>query len=357
MEEHNKERVTKGLPIVGKKEWSEWPKDNKNNPKKDHSKLKTYELAPQVNLADPNHRCKVLGKHVYPLTKETKASGKQISKAYAERFKVNFNRALHQNRHKSADELRKGLLATLEHEFNNHEYCSDDWWKWLQAKDDVAKRATLSRRWMSKEQDKTLYESLHAIYMTFLTPERVNQMHHKYNTQKNEAMNHKIARLCPKNTTFSKSMVLSDRVAWVVAEDSIGGTGTLRSLYKLLGLGVPPPILLAYYESNDKKREHHRKYTQRPEIINRRRKAVNEKIRLDRALRVESEKKGQEYASGIAFDKEEPKKRASKPKILENRRCNACGASTHWRRSSSLCPHNKKNFGNTQLNRSYEKQV
>ena len=277
LERHNQGLVAKGLPPTTKKEWSLWPKDKKNQPKKDYGKLNVDELPPQLNLADPNHRCKVLGKHIYPLTKERKTSGKQISKAYAERFKVNFNRALHQSRDKDAQGLRDALLATLEHEFNNHEYCSTDWCRWLKAENDPAERAALACRWMSKDKDATLYESLHAIYMSFLTPKRVQQMHHKYNTQKNEAMNHKISRLCPKNTTYSKSMVLSDRVAWVIAEDSIGGLGALTAVYRLLGIGKPPPILLDYYATNDKKRDHHRAYTRRPEVIYRRRKALNEK--------------------------------------------------------------------------------
>ena len=41
-------------------------------------------------------------------------------------------------------------------------------------------------------------------------------MYHGFDTQKNESMNQKIAKMCPKSPTLSKTMVLSDRVSWVV---------------------------------------------------------------------------------------------------------------------------------------------
>ena len=76
------------------------------------------------------------------------------------------------------------------------------------------------------------------------------------------------------------------------------------------------------------------------------------KIQKDRAMRVQSERKGQEYGSGIMFSDDKSRKRGTKIANLESRRCNACGATTHWRRSSSLCPHNKKNLGSVAVNES-----
>lgn len=344
---YNRERERHGLAPLTKYQWSEWPRNVNGKLKEDYGKLNPEELPPRVNLADPNHRTKVLGKYLYPLTKEKKTSGKRLLKTDAERFKLNFGKALYQYRNKTPEELRDGLLATLEHEFNNHEYCSGDWCKWLKTENNPMERAALEHRWWSKEDNRELYSTLHDIYMKFLTPERVQQMRHPYDTQKNESMNAKISRSCPKSKTFSKSMVLADRVAFVVAEDSIGGAATIETLYKLLGFTNVPHHLLAYYASNDKKRERHHQYTLQANVKHRRRKTKNEQIWEARRQEQQSRKKGQQYGGGMGFVGEQSEKMIEKSKKKGNAVCAACGASSHLRRSSKLCPMNKANLGTT----------
>jgi len=224
----NAQRIESGLPPFDEKSCPFWPKTKQGKPKKDYGKLSTDELPPRVNLADPNHCTKVLGKHLYPLTTQRKDSGKKILKPMAERLKLHFGKALHQNRHGEQMQLTKGLWATLEHEFGNHEHCNIRWCRFLKAKDPES-RVSVTNRWMNKEDDGVLYATLHSIYTNFLTPHRIEQMHHDFDTQKNEAMNTKIARLCPKTTTLSRTMIRSDRVAWVVIEDSIGGGGLVST--------------------------------------------------------------------------------------------------------------------------------
>ena len=234
------------------------------------------ELPPRTNLADPNHRTKVLGKHLYPLTTQRKDSGKRITKPMAERLKLHFGKALHQNRKTNPNQLEKGLRATLEHEFGNHQGCSDVWCQYLRAKDEET-QLLLSNGWMNKQDNSILYNELRSIYDDFLTNERIEQMYHDFDTQKNESMNNKIAQMCPKHATMSKTMVLSDRVSWVVVEDSIGGAKGVISIYKRLCLGNVPHHLVSYYMKNDKRRVRQRLFKLQPHVKHRRRKALNEK--------------------------------------------------------------------------------
>jgi len=206
------------------------------------------ELPPRTNLADPNHRTKVLGKHLYFLTTQRKDSGRRITKPMAEPLKLHFGKALYQNQKTNPDQLENGLRATLEHEFGNHQCCCEGWCRFLRAKDEET-RVLLSQRWMKKQDDSLLYNKLRSIYDDFLTPEQIKQMYHDFDTQKNESMNNKIARMCPKHSTMSKTMVLSDRVSWVVIEDSIGGAqGVITSVGQ-----CSTPFGLILHEKRQKK--------------------------------------------------------------------------------------------------------
>lgn len=338
--EHNEALAEQNLPPITSQQCEWWPKTTKGKPKDDHGKLSVHELAPRVNLADPNHRTKVLGKHLYPLTGVRKSSGKKISKAMAERLKLHFGKALHQNRHKEGAELRLALLASLEHEFGNHEHCSKDWCRYLKAKTDEA-RSDLAPRWMNKEDDATLYEALRSIYEVFLSPLKIQQMHHSHDTQKNEALNNKIVRCCPKTKTFSKSMVLFDRVDWVVIEDSIGGEAAVIAIFKKLGFCNAPQLVMDYYIYNDKRRARHSNYVAKKEVKHRRRKTLNEKIWAERAQVKTDREKGKEYGSGVAFDQPNLTKKPPKTTAAADKRCAACGGAGHSRRSHRLCPFNK----------------
>lgn len=344
LEKHNLERESQGLPRLTKKDWELWPKTKRGVPRQDNGKLSIQVLAPRINLADPNHRAKVLGKHLYPLTSLPIASGKQISKATAERFKVNFNRAIHQYRGQNSIELRKGLLATLEHEFGNHEHCSNQWCKYLKAKNEDERR-DLSARWWDKDKFGSLYDALSAIYTSFLSPEKIEQMNHSHDTQKNESMNKKIARLCPKSMTFSKSMVLSDRVAWAVMEDTLGGAEAVVTLFNRLGTTVVPSNLVNYYTKNDRRRENHHEYTLRKHVKQRRRLQLNTKIWQDRLHAMQDRKEGKDYDSGMAFEADVEPKKDKKLTTKQKRTCAACGLSNHLRRTHKLCPMNKINLG------------
>ena len=329
----NEDNLAAGLPILLAKQAPFWPKNKQGQPKKDYGKLSMEELPPRINLADPNHRTKVLGKHLYPLTTQRKDSGRRITKPMAERLKLHFGKALHQNRHECTERLEQGLRATLEHEFGNHEHCSNVWCRYLKANDPET-RLRLSRRWMNKVDDSVLYATLNSIYNDFLTPKRIEQMYHGFDTQKNESMNQKIARMCPKTTTLSKTMVLSDRVAWVVIEDSIGGAHGVACIYKQLQLGVVPHHLVSFYMKNDKRRDHQHRFKLQPHVKHRRRKALNEKIWEERREGELSRQKGQTYESGVAFGDDIPAKRGPKPKKSDTVTCTHCGCIGHSRTSS-----------------------
>ena len=124
-------------------------------------------------------------------------------------------------------------MASLDHEFNKHDHCKPNWCKALQ--DDV-NTEEIANRWMSVEKDSKKYVALRQVYDDFFTESQLKEMYHRYTSQKNEAMNQKIARVCPKNNTFSKTMLLADRVDWCVCDDSLGGEKAVEEIFKEIGI-------------------------------------------------------------------------------------------------------------------------
>ena len=159
-------------------------------------------------------------------------------------------------------------------------------------------------------------------------------MYHDFDTQKNESMNNKIARMCPKHSTLSKTMVLSDRVSWVVIEDSIGGAKGVISIYKWLQLGDVPPHLVSYYMKNDKRRVRQRLFKLQPHVKHRLHKALNEKIWADRCEHELSRQKGQTYDSGVAFGDGPKLKKAPKLTASVTATCPHCGLIVEYQTAS-----------------------
>ena len=90
--------------------------------KKDKGRLPPDVPPPSEYYTDPSHRVRVYGKPHFQLV------GKYGMKpGHAERFKKYFTFAVHQYRHEPLAQFRNHVKASVEHVFNNHEYCDTSW--------------------------------------------------------------------------------------------------------------------------------------------------------------------------------------------------------------------------------------
>ena len=159
-------------------------------------------------LVDPSHRRRVYGSHLYKLLNKCKG----LNKTIVEVLIRNFGYALKQNRKAELPVLRTAMIAALEHEFNNHHFCSGEWCKYVSHPEVEWTKINVESggKLKSKENNKEMYEMIRNVHELFLTDENLRMLNHEYDSQKNEALNKAFSKVAPKNMVFSKSRSLSD---------------------------------------------------------------------------------------------------------------------------------------------------
>jgi hypothetical protein len=83
---------------------------------------------PEPNFAaDPTHRAKCAVGKVFGLRKKHGAKGTDVSNSDGHRIKLYWGHWQKQSRTKSFDEFKHNSNAVIEHLFDDHTYCSDEW--------------------------------------------------------------------------------------------------------------------------------------------------------------------------------------------------------------------------------------
>lgn len=301
LDSENAERKRRNeAPITkGKTTWWPYKLTGKNQQRvyvPDHGKLPRRMLGPAFFWADPSHRTKVLGKHLY--TEFDKKKNKfKIDKTILDRLKRNFGYGLKQSVLLPRDEFYDNLRAGIDHEFDDHSRCGD----WCTKKNLPPDHPERRNHWKKTDYAED-FERLSNIYDSFLTEERLTQMYHTWNTQKAESINRAITATCPKDMVFCQTMQFADRVSWVVVRDSIGGQEGILRLYEMRKLGVPWPETAAFYGFRDTRRSYWRANRMKVEVKKKRKADQKEKWRRDSVADQRAKRLGQSYGAGIGFD-------------------------------------------------------
>ena len=201
-----------------------WPVTKSGIKKSDKGRLPIHIHSP-IHRADLSHRKKVVGTHVYQLASQPKYLS-TVDKVDAEKIKTGWGYMLYSLREldpiKDIKEIMKRGKAVLEHRFNNHTYCGD-WCFWVKAKQEgrTYKRPD-KPGYHTKRTDMERYKSLKSVLEKFTTKEVLCESTHTMSTQKNEALNTSIARLCPKAKHLSSTTTLRTRVEVVVCCTNMG---------------------------------------------------------------------------------------------------------------------------------------
>ena len=308
--------------------------------KPDNGKLPLDVPEPQLFLADPSHRKKVYGKYVYKIAKDTKVKGFTINDA--KNLKDNFGYA--QSQH-TADEMptfQTRFVAAIEHIFNKHDNCDSAWCKYHnnhQLTESEGKKKY-------KDVSYSCYPILRDIHDKLTSVEKLKQIHHQYNTQKNESMNRAIAKQAPKNVTFCKSLSLKGRVSFVVSVSAIGYEATVERLCTKLNIDFPESIRSAWRDV-DKRKIYKRNYDKRKKVKRRRTRTAKENMKKQRLEENSSKKEGYYYGAGVALLDDIVNDDTHMVPVLKKQRTKSdpkngnllcvCGASDHRRQSSHKC--------------------
>jgi len=161
-------------------------------------------IPPPKFLADFNHRVKSVGKAVYDLASMSKKKS-MVDNNLALRLKKYWSKMLQQVKKLDLEEdwkqIEKRVRAPIEHIFDNHEFCQEEWCYSLQAKKE-GKLYTPDKKkpFFSKQHDKKMYEQLQDSVAKFQTKQNVQECLHTLDTQKNEAVNNLIAMVLHKSS-------------------------------------------------------------------------------------------------------------------------------------------------------------
>ena len=129
--------------------------------------------------------------------------------------------------------------APLEHRFGNHTYWDMKWCCVLQAEEDrKCYTPPESDPFFCKKKDELMYEQLKEIMVRFTSEEVICESLHWMSSQKNEAMNQVIARLCPKNKHLSESLTLLTHVCVAISCTNVGMNNSYRKVLNKLGISM-----------------------------------------------------------------------------------------------------------------------
>jgi hypothetical protein len=119
--------------VAGHMTAKEWPRTESGSKKKDAGLL-PLEIPEPKNAADPTHRAKCVAAKVFGLQKTHGRKGTDVTNVDGNRIKLYWGHWQKQSRNKSFDEFKCNSNAVIEHLFNDHTYCSDEWCPVLKAR-------------------------------------------------------------------------------------------------------------------------------------------------------------------------------------------------------------------------------
>ena len=222
----------------GKMTMDEWPKTERNHPKKDNGRL-PIDIPEPSFLADFNHRVKTVGKSVYALATLPKRDS-NVTKPIAERIKTYWGTMLKQVRYlkweEEREKIERKVLAPIEHLFQNHEYCDEQWCYVLQAQ--KKKKPYVpeeSRPLFIKSEEPRMYKQLTDAVARFQSEKNIKECLHKYDTQINEGLNMTVSQDVPKFKHYGTTMSLDTRIRCVVGQHNMGYATYYSTLLKNLG--------------------------------------------------------------------------------------------------------------------------
>ena len=259
-------------------------------------------LVPQ-HLADPSHRKKVVGKHVYQLaTASTRTS--TVDKSTVQKILKGWGYMLHSLRkmdpHQDMPRAKQQAKAVLEHRFGNHKFCDSAWCYAFQAKS--LKRKLTKGTYLCKKRDEEAYTQLYITLQPFSQPDRLAESMHQMNTQRNEAMNAAISRLVPKTKHISKTNSLKTRVAIAISCANMGFSHFHHSILQQISDTRLENDNIQRIE-NKKLRNYERKCT--PDSKHKRIFIKDAKSKSEVLLERLTKKRG-DYGDGIQFDFNSP---------------------------------------------------
>mmetsp|Transcript_37340 Transcript_37340/g.90740 ORF Transcript_37340/g.90740 Transcript_37340/m.90740 type:complete len:493 (+) Transcript_37340:1541-3019(+) len=280
-----------------------------------------FDNGPCIHLADINHRVRSFKSKMYKLV-YAKQSISICEKSDAERLGRNFAFAVHMYSSNDLPTFKKKVLCALEHHFDDHEHCDQQWC-----------RGGEGKKYRSKIRHPKLYKDLKEIFQTVTTDEKLKHVQHSYSTNLCEATMGMVTHCSPKNKHYSKTTAGKGRLMMAVGTASIGRYDYYKQLLPKIG-AVLDPVLFEHLKRRDKRTERQRLRQSADPFKKKRAKTKVDQIKIDTDKTFRDRKRGRVYSSGMALEQSGPESTDT------SRQCPECGILTrppHKTRRSSQC--------------------
>ena len=320
---------------------SKGPNKGKLQVRPDRGKLPVRVPEPAF-VSDPNHRRKLLTGELLLLVKATADKKFTMTKMDMVRIGKNFAYMVRQLPKLTDEQYVPAGLATLEHHFDNHEYCG----AWCRRKTRNAINND-DRFYRSKMKDPVLYSKLQEIVARYISFDRLKEVSHGMDTNTNESFNNTFSWLAPKNKVYCGTRSLQTRLSIGIGIQGLGLLEYFKRLFVKLGIEITSNVLnfLSVKEMKRAKRIGKVKLT---DTKKQRLQSKYEQLKQHEAIaKKERAKREGTYKTGINMEdvSEEEAKDNNTP--TRNRRtiiCKHCGKKGHTTTRSKKCLKHKDNI-------------
>jgi len=272
---------------------ADWPRDPSGKKKADKGKLDLHMHIPYI-YADPTHRKKVLRNALYLLKEKTKSTehDERCTDGDIMKLALYWGYAVKQNKNGTFDEFMLAIEAVLEHHFNNHAVCG----KWC-----PVNKGNTNGKYRSKEIHGKLFVHLQTVMGTYMTEEKLRQLHHGYSTQGNEAMNQSVASYAPKTKTYSTTMSLHNRVKMAASIQIVGHVEFWKQVYNELQMEMPKETA-SFHKYRQTVKRSGKLRTEQTAVKRQRTEQYHEKMKKALVADEKAKRKGMgTYGSGVGF--------------------------------------------------------
>jgi ribosomal protein L32 len=209
-----------------------------------------------------------------------------------------------------------------------------------------------------KDTHRKEYEQQFEIHKKFTETDRMRRVFHELSTNKTEEIHSLITNVfLPKRSYYCRTICGKARTYLAVSIDSLGYYKYNKLLYHELGLEMSC-MTEVFYQQQDKRQESDQACANKPERRKLRAEQRLENINKEWQKEVIHKKNGNTYQSamtaprgaaapllsgdGTSSEEAIDNEGVNKSAVVAPRFCNACQNYGHQRRSSRLCPKNKK---------------
>jgi hypothetical protein len=278
---------------------------------------------------------------VFNLQKIHGKKGTDITNVDANWIKLYWGHWQKQTRHRPFNEFKHASNAVIEHLFNDHTFCTDEWCPVLKAQ---AKQHEYKGVYRSKEKHAREYEQIQNALAPYLTDNKLKEIHHPYDSQKNESFNKSATKYAPKGRTYAMTMALTARISIAAGVCNLGAQGYWTRVFECLQIEKGEHTE-AFLLDKTRRSKHKHEYQCRIPVRRRRREKISFKWQEILKKQFKEEQSGITYKSGVRNDGDAGEKskaltRLNKTAVVK-KACARCGRWDH-RKLCKWCPQSKE---------------